>query len=87
MFKAKINYLSVYIGCDDPYRHIEVYYISLPRFYGSHCSYYSLEQFQKNRLDKALLIAQECLSHININMSDIKIQSFFTKLWEHRCST
>lgn len=55
--QAYRNELSIYIVSESVFK--EVFYISLPRFEGSHCYYSTLVKWQREQLDRALVTAKE----------------------------
>lgn len=64
MFDAWRNELRIYI-MTPKIRLVECYYIAFPRFEGKYCTYSTLVQEQRQRLDAALETAQEIAERFN----------------------
>lgn len=63
MYEAYRSDLSIYICGPDLF--VEVYYLSFPRFFGSHCSYYSIEGWQREKIDEMLQAARRLCDRFN----------------------
>lgn len=63
MYEAYRSDLSVYIA--GPNLFVEVYYLSFPRFSGNHCSYHSIESWQREKIDEMLLAARRLCDRFN----------------------
>lgn len=63
MYEAYHSDLSVYIT--GPNLFVEVYYLSFPRFSGSHCSYYSVESWQREKINEMLRAAGRLCDRFN----------------------
>lgn len=64
-YRAYRSDLSIYIAGSNPFRHVEVYYISFPRFSGTSCSYSNLTYEQRGRLNSALEVARNVAKNLN----------------------
>lgn len=63
MYKAHRSELSVYIA--GPNLFVEVYHLSFPRFFGSGCTYYSIESWQREKIDEMLRAARRLCDRFN----------------------
>lgn len=63
MYTAHRFDLSIFIIGPDLF--VEVWHLAFPRFFGSHCSYYSIESRQRETIDEMLRAASRLCDRFN----------------------